>query len=264
VGNVVLLWFTMNGLFQVGTLFSIRAPFRARGVFCFWLTLLFYGRVSAALFRDAGLGDITGDQRIRYPISCSYSWFFTAHTVMTLFTIVFHPGMAQLSRRAYLFVNVFIVWLTVWWGVSFTNPAWTNACLMSVFAGFFGLHGWPLPPALTWILLAGLYALQWPTVSMDVFTIFLQKWHWALVTFRRNIWRPRPGRAIKCPKPGWIGYQCPLSYLSGVSALYGFRSISLPPGLSKAILYLGPKAFMIHWIDYNQVIRNCFLGWVRM
>jgi hypothetical protein len=248
----------------MGTLFSIRSLFRARGVFCFWLTLIFYGRASSWLFYYVGLPDVRADQRILYPISGGYSWFFTAHTLVTLFTIILHPGMAILSRSAYFLVNVFIVWLTLWWGVSFTATYWVNACLMYVFAGYFGVHGWPLRPSLTWILLIALYRLQWPTVSTDIFHKFPRKWHWALVTFRRFIWRPRRGLPIKCPKPGWVGYQCPLSYFWGANALYAFRSLSLPSGLSRAIIYLGPMAFMIHWIDYNPVIRECFPGWVRM
>jgi hypothetical protein len=79
---------------------------------------------------------------------------------MPLFTMILHPG-----RPTYSFVNVFIGD----WGSSFTGPYWVNACLTHVFAGFFGVHGWPLPPSLTWTLLLGLYVLQWPTASRDRF-----------------------------------------------------------------------------------------------
>jgi hypothetical protein len=38
-GVWLTLGFAMSGLLQIGTLFSVKAPFRARGVACFWLTL---------------------------------------------------------------------------------------------------------------------------------------------------------------------------------------------------------------------------------
>jgi hypothetical protein len=135
---------------------------------------------------------------------------------------------------------------------------------MYVFAGYFGVHGWPLRPSLTWILWIGLYRLQWPTVSTDIFKKFPPKWHWALVTFHNFIWRPRPNAGVQHPTPKWAGYQCPLSYFWGANALYAFRSLSLPAGLTRAIIYLGPMSFMIHWLDYNPIIRQCFPGWVRM
>jgi hypothetical protein len=80
------LQFTMTGLFQIGTLFGLHSPFRAKGLAIFVLTLTFYGRVIPALLAKFGFTDRTMELRYRYPLYGGFSWFFTAHTVVTLLT----------------------------------------------------------------------------------------------------------------------------------------------------------------------------------
>jgi hypothetical protein len=85
--------FTMTGLFQISSAFALRNPFRAKGVLFFCLTLTIYLRGIAWLWKWFGFQDRTHDLRLYYPIVGCFSWFFTAHTQLTLMTPVLDKGM---------------------------------------------------------------------------------------------------------------------------------------------------------------------------
>jgi hypothetical protein len=69
------LGFAMSGLLQIATLFSVRSAFRARGIGCFWLTLILYGRFFSPVFRYLGLPDGSQEPKQIYPITKQLSWF---------------------------------------------------------------------------------------------------------------------------------------------------------------------------------------------
>jgi hypothetical protein len=120
---------------------------------------------------------------------------------------------------------------------------WVNACMLYVFGGFFGVHGWQFGRAITWMLFFFLLAVHRSLMAIDIFDKAPTQWHWAVVTF------------------SFVGYVCPLNYLWGVVALYAFRTLLVPPGLSKIIGFLAVKVFMIHLLDslvwiYGHRLQN--------
>jgi hypothetical protein len=166
VGCFVILGFTMIGLFQIGTLFSARSPFRLRRVLLFWGSLIFYNRFFFSVFSH--LGEVRGPPPYSslYPITGRMSHYFTSHTMMTLMTPILHPGMLGLTKRAYIAVDVGIVGFMVWCGgngifMSGNGYNWMAACTMYVFAGIFAVHGWKLSPLLTWVSWALCLGFAW-------------------------------------------------------------------------------------------------------
>jgi hypothetical protein len=113
VVSYICLCFTMSGLLQIGSLFSIRKPFRARGVTFFWLAVVFYCHGCSFILRCVGLPDGRDDPRVRWPITQGMSWFFTAHTHMTLLTPLLHGGMLGMNRRAYATLNIVMIVLII-------------------------------------------------------------------------------------------------------------------------------------------------------
>jgi hypothetical protein len=91
------LEFIIVGLLQIGSLFSIRRPFRLWGIILFYLTLRWQAGLGAYLCDIGGL-PYERKLSIDYPILDEYSWFFPAHILMTLSTVVLHPGMLALSK----------------------------------------------------------------------------------------------------------------------------------------------------------------------
>jgi hypothetical protein len=47
---------------------------------------------------------------------------------------------------------------------------WVNVCLLYVFAGFFGIHGWPFSHVLTWMCFCLFFAIDRSLRSVDLFT----------------------------------------------------------------------------------------------
>jgi hypothetical protein len=111
---ICLLGATMTGLFQISAIVSIRRPFRARRLIFFCLTLLLYVRSMASVWKWFGVGDYTHSYQLRYPINGRFSWFFTAHTRLTLMAPVCNAGMLGWSKRAHCYVNVGIILLSIW------------------------------------------------------------------------------------------------------------------------------------------------------
>jgi hypothetical protein len=132
---VCALGFTMNGLFQISTVFSIRAPFRAKALSFFCLTLKTHTETLALLFQSLGLQNHKSNPKIRYPISGVLSWFFTAHTLMSLMTPILNGGMLALSKTSYFLIEIGIITVIIWFGltglvIQGNGFNWVNACML--------------------------------------------------------------------------------------------------------------------------------------
>jgi hypothetical protein len=125
--------------------------------------------------------------------------------------------------------------------------------MLYVFAGFFGVHGWPFGTTWTLILFVVTFAVLRYCTMVDIFAKITVKWPWAFMTFRFGI-TPGPDgwRYITTPCPQCV---CPGPYVCGVIAVYCCRTLSLPPGISKIACFLGNKSFMLHLLDSVMV---CF------
>jgi hypothetical protein len=264
----LVLGFTMTGLLQIGTLFSIRGRFRARGVACFWLSLIFYCRFFSFVFRQLGLPDDHTNQAMKYPITGSVSWFFTAHTLMTLTTPILHGGMLALSLRAHTYINLGIVGFILWCGpegifVQKRGYNWMSACFMYVFAGLFAIHGWPFGKLITWLIFIAIYGFERFLAEKDIMSFFPAKWGWAFITFRMRSVPIKRNVGFGAPPGGAMQYVFPLSYFWGVVALYGFSSVELPTGLSKMINFLSVKGFTLHLLDRLPLMNRQIQNWNR-
>jgi hypothetical protein len=150
VAVFVCLCFTVSGLLQIGSLFSIRKPFRARGLIFFWLAVIFYCHGCSFVFGHMGLPDGWDNPRVRWPITQELSWFFTAYAHMTILTLLLHGGMLSMTKQTYATFNIVMVFLIILSGprgvfMKENGYTWTSASRMYVFAGFFAIHGWPCP-----------------------------------------------------------------------------------------------------------------------
>jgi hypothetical protein len=122
-----------------------------------------------------------------------------------------------------------------------------------IFAGFFGVHGWPFGIILTWILfVANFLVLRYCTVT-DIFRKIPRRWHWALVSFRLGI-APGRGRYRRIART-YAPYLCPGNYLCGTIAVYAFRRLALPAAISKTICFIANKSLMLHLLD---CVFQCF------
>jgi hypothetical protein len=263
---------TMNGLFQISAIFSIRGPFRAKGLVLFCLTLLIYVRGIAWLWKWFGLGDHTQKFALRYPIVGQVSWFFTAHTIMTLTTPVLNAGMLELSQRAHLFVNIGIIALTIWFCpygrfIAGKGTNWENGCLLHVVAGYFGVHGWLHGLFFTWLLFFVFFSINRYFMAFDIFEKLPRHWHWAFVNCRLGIVPSR--HTFFYVSGGLCAYVCPPNYLWGVFAILAMRSIYFPSSISKVICFTGNKCFMLHLIDcamgnFGSRSWKVFRSWERI
>jgi hypothetical protein len=243
---------TMVGLFQIWPSFAIRSPFRAKGLVFFCLALMLYVRSLAWIGKWLDFQDLTHVLPFRYPIVGRLSWFFTSHAELTLMTPVLNAGLLALSRRAYLAVDVGILVLLVWFGPTgyfIPSPGmnWENACMLYVFAGFFGVHGWPFARVLTWLLfLANFVFLRYCSIG-DIFLKISARWQWAFFNFRFGI---VPGQhKIRYVVPNCSPYLCPANYVCGLLAVYASQTLCFPSGISKTICFIGNKSFMLHLFD---------------
>jgi hypothetical protein len=91
------------------------------------------------------------------------------------------------------------------------------------------------------------FAIDRSLMSIDIFNKIPIRWHWACVTFRLHIVHRR--KTYFYSSTGFVGYVCPINYFWGVVALYAFRTLSFPSGISKVICFLATKIFMIHLLD---------------
>jgi hypothetical protein len=242
----------MDGMFQMGTLFSITKPFRAKGIAFFYLTLLFYCRSVLALADYIGIPTPPTYMRFRFPIIYGFSWFFTSHTFMTLATPFLHYGMRKLSQFYYLCLIIVIIVCVIWFGpksffVGDFGFNWRHASYLYFFAGYFVLHGIPIGRSLTWLLFFVCSLIGCFIHSHDILSIIPTKLHWAFLSFRLA---PTPDKTTyNFLSQDFVAYVCPLNYVWGIVALYSFRFINLPLGLSQCIVFLGNKVFMIHLLD---------------
>jgi hypothetical protein len=269
---VCALGFTMTGLFQMSTVFSLRAPFRAKALVFFCLALKAQGELLAFLLHLLGLPNHRLNRKIQYPISGRLSWFFTAHSLMTLMMPILNGGLLALTKRVYGYVEIAIVIVIIWFGpaglvIHGNGFNWENACLLSVFAGFFGIHGWPFRPGITWMIFLVILTIDRLLMTFDIFDKISTEWHWALVTFRLHILHR--GNTYVYSSSSFVGYVCPLNYLWGVVALYAFRTLSFHSELSKVICFLAIKVFMIHLLDsliwiYGHRLQNLVRPWERV
>jgi hypothetical protein len=216
-----------------------------------------YARTTAWFWKWLGFPDHSQDLRVRYPIVGFFSWFFTSHTQLTLMTPVLNKGMLGLSKREYFLVDIGIVACLVWFGPTghfmFNSGLnWENACMLYVFAGFFGVHGWSFGTVRTWFLfLFQFLALRYCTVG-DIFRIIPTSWRWVFVTFRFGI-MPWEQRVCRVARP-WAAYLCPGNYVAGAIAIYAFRTLSFPAGISRTICFVANKAFTLHLIECVLII----------
>jgi hypothetical protein len=122
---------------------------------------------------------------------------------------------------------------------------------MYVFAGYFVLHGWIASGKFIWIPFFACFVAVRYLNSHDIFAMIPPRWHWAVVTFRLVArWNGNWYGSVARPS---VEYVCPLNYLLGTSAIFGFRSLSLPTGVSKIITFFGTKIFVLHWLDMLHV-----------
>jgi hypothetical protein len=138
---------------------------------------------------------------------------------------------------------------------------WMNACGMYVFAGFFAIHGWRCPGWLTWVSWCIIFRYEWYLSNHDIAAEVDPRIAWAFETFRmRSPIRPR-GRFIL--RGGDVILTCPLTYLWGVVALYGFRIMEFPLGMSKILAFSSGKAFLIHFFDMFPLTNSALPRWTR-
>jgi hypothetical protein len=183
---------------------------------------------------------------------------------MSLMTPILNGGMVALSKTSYFFIEIGIITVIIWFGpkglvVHSNGFNWVNACMLYVFAGFFGIHGWPFRPIITWLFFFFVLAIDRSLMAIDIFNKIPIHWHWAFVTFRLHI-RHRRNTYVYSPS-GFMGYVCPVNYFWGVVGLYAFRTLSFPSGTSKIICFLATKIFMIHLLDcliwiYGHPLEN--------
>jgi hypothetical protein len=179
-------------------------------------------------------------------------------------TAILNGGMLSLSKTSYLVIELAIVSIIIWFGpaglvIHNNGFHWVNACMLYIFAGFFGIHGWPFRPAITWALFFVILAINRSLMEIDIFDKIPLRWHWAVVTFRLHILH-RQNTYVYSPS-GFVGYVCPNNYAWGVVALHAFRTFSVPSGTSKIICFLATKIFMIHLLDclvwiYGNPLQN--------
>jgi hypothetical protein len=89
-----------------------------------------------------GLPDGQNDPRVRWPITQQSSWFFTAHTHMTLLTPLLHGGMLSINKQTCATLNIVMVFLIILSGprdvlMKENGYNWMLSSGMYVFAGFF-------------------------------------------------------------------------------------------------------------------------------
>jgi hypothetical protein len=266
VAMLVCLCFTMSGLLQIGSLFSIRKPFRARGLIFFWLAVIFYCHGCSFVFRHMGLPDGHNIPRVRWPITQELSWFFTAHTHMTLLTPLLHGGMLGMNKHTYATLDIVMIVLIILSGprgvfMKDNGYNWMSASGMYVFAGFFAVHGWPCPGWLTWLIWGIIFRCEWYISGHDLMKEVHPKIAWMFSTFRmRAPIRPRGKMTLP---GGTVIYACPLTWAWGAVALYAFRLISFPPSVSKMLFFMGGKVFLIHLFDLLPMSRSEMTKWTR-
>jgi hypothetical protein len=266
LGLFVCTCYTMSGRLQIGTLFSIRKPFRARGVVVFCFAVTFYSRGCSFLFRLVGLPDGRNDIRAHWPITQQLSWFFTAHTIMTFMTPLLHGGMLSMNKRTYAMLNIFMIGLIIWTGprgvfMKENGYNWMSAVAMYVFAGFFAVHGWAFPGWLTWITWGVIFRCEWYMSGHDLMAEVPPKIAWMFVTFRLRA-PIRPRGPIDLPG-GYVRYTCPLTFLWGAVSLYAFRLLSFFPGMSKILSFIGGKVFLMHLFDVLPMMNLAMAKWTQ-
>jgi hypothetical protein len=265
------LTYSMTGWFQVGTLFLIGRPFRLRGLLCFCLSINFYSRALALLFRALGIANLTADFTVRFPILRQQSWFFTAHTILTLIAPVLHPGMLALSASAYALADLGI--LTV---LSVCEPGgpvvfsafhgpgmnWMNAVMLYFFAGFFALHGRPWPALALWAAFGAAAAAAFVCTRRPVDHFLPPRWRWLAQSLRLTFWRTRA-------KMKWRDgfsrcYISPLAFVAGVAAIHAARAIPVPRASACALAFLGPKVYVLHFLDSTPMANWVRWFWFRV
>jgi hypothetical protein len=188
---------------------------------------------------------------------------------MTLATPIYHGGMLTMTKQMYIGVLIGIVVLQTWCAPNgvFTNESgynWVNASLMYIIAGFFAVHGWHLRPFMTWLLFAAIFRFEWYTVDYDVCALVPPKWQWTLITLRHRQIPLKPRTPLGWTPAGIVIYICPLSFFWGVVALYAFKTVSLPTGISRGVTCLSVKGFMIHYFDFMPIFSRQRNGWHRI
>jgi hypothetical protein len=252
----------MTSLFQVGTLFLIRRPFRLRGLLLFCLSLHFYSRFLAYVSLALGYPDLTHHLTVRFPILAQQSWFFTSHAIMTAITPLLHQGMINLSKSSYALSNLAIlILLTVWTPDgpiafdTFPGPGtnWMNASMLYFFAGYFALHGWPLNGILTWIVFAIVWTASFYLVKYDINQIVDNEWRWLVQSLQFSFRREKDTMKLKWTAGSSRCYVSPLGYIGGVVALYTAQTVRLPKWMGLAIGFLGSKIYVLHFLDSSIV-----------
>jgi hypothetical protein len=268
---VSALTFTMASLFQIGTLFLIRRPFRLRGLIIFALSLQVYSRAYAAITFSLGVADFRNDPMVRFPIFGQQSWFFSSHAIMTFIAALLHPGMLALSKRSYALINVFLIGvLTVtepdgpFQFSTYPAPGtnWMNACLLYFFAGYFAIHGWPMGRKATWVFFGVIYAVCFFCTKNDVNKLVDPQWRWLVQSFQ-FAFRRRKGK-LKWVTHGGRVYVSPLAYIGGVTALNAAQFVVLPRTISQICAFLGPKIYVLHFLDSHPITVAHRWDWLRV
>jgi hypothetical protein len=104
--NISSLSFSMPALYQMGTLFAIKRPLRIRGPITLALSVRLYCWLGVIICTAWHLNYPQTNVALRFPIFGGFSWFFTAHTVMTLISPFLHAGMQGLPFYGYVAANI--------------------------------------------------------------------------------------------------------------------------------------------------------------
>jgi hypothetical protein len=213
-----------------------------------------------------GLPDGYNDPRVRWPITQELSWFFTAHTHMTLLTPLLHGGMLSMNKQTYATLNIIMVFLIILSGprdifMKENGYTWMSASGMYVFAGFYSVHGWPCATWLTWIIWGLIFRCEWYISGHDLMTEVHPKMAWMFATFRMRA-PIRPRGKMNLPG-GPVIYACPLTFVWGVVALHAFRPISFPICVSRILFFMSGKVFLIHLFDVLPMSNSAITTWTR-
>jgi hypothetical protein len=92
---------------------------------------------------------------------------------MSLMTLILNGEILELSKMAYCVVEVGIIGMIFWFGptglvIQANGFNWVNACMLYVFAGFFGIHGWPFRQVVTWILFLCILGIDGLLMTIDI------------------------------------------------------------------------------------------------
>jgi hypothetical protein len=266
-GNVISLAFTMPALFQMGSLFGINRPFRIRGPITLELSLVFYCRLGVAIARAWELPFRDIMRCLVFPIMGVFSWFFTAHTILTVVSPFLHIAMREIPRFQYILGNIGIC---LYYVLANTDPfftyvqggTWVNATMLYVFAGFFTIHGWPLGRIGTALAFCLLFYGGFWLVSHDILLHVPIPIHDFVRCFQMKVERLGVKSAVAFRDSGQL-YQNPLNFIGGVTTLHFFRRFPLPAVCADWVCFVAKRIYVVHVMGMHECLKKQIHPWIR-